>query len=262
MLIRELIVRHLHSDGAVHVRGTQLNWAQVPAGVRVYQEGADDGAPVQGDLVVVRAPVGPGLREHLSGDLPLGTALALLLDVEVTELPVGRVLAALTFSGLQVVEAVVVTGAPEAMVAVVAIRTDELIAPAPYLAHELEPDGTAGGQAVLQRLLGEHTLEGLVHRARERALLAELGGAAAKLKEGTGELERRLSDITEQEAAQARDLKNVRGDLDAARREADSVRQKMLALRSSTSFKMASSLARAWRLPRRVLRRSAGMTRR
>jgi hypothetical protein len=258
MLIRELIVRHVRPEGAVHVRGIQLNWAQVPAGVRAFDEGADDVAPVQGDLMVVRAPVGPGLREHLAGDLPLGTAVALLLDVEVTELP----LAALTSAKLQVLEAVVVTGTPGAMVAVVAVRTDELITPAPYLAHELEPEGAAGGQAVLRRLLGEHTLEGLVHRARERALLAQLGAAETKLKEGTAELEQRLAERKQQEAVMVRDLKSMRGDLDAARREVDKARQQTVALRSSTSFKVASSLARAWRTPRRVLRRSAGMGRR
>jgi hypothetical protein len=263
MLIRELIVRHVRPEGAVHVRGIQLNWAQVPAGVRAFDEGADDVAPVQGDLVVVRAPVGPGLREHLAGELTVGVAVALLLEVEVTEIPVGRVLAALTHAQLQVMEAVVVTGTPGAMVAVVAIRTDELITPAPYLAHELEPEGAAaGGQAVLRRLLGEHTLEGLVHRARERALLAQLGAAATKLKEGTAELEQRLAEQKQQEAVLVRDLKSVRGDLDAARREVDKARQQMVALRSSTSFKMASSLARAWRTPRRVLRRSAGTGRR
>jgi hypothetical protein len=262
MLIRELIVRHVRPEGAVHVRGIQLNWAQVPAGVRTHDEGADDVAPVQGDLVVVRAPVGPGLREHLAGELPVGVAVALLLEVEVTELPVGRVLAALTYAQLQVLEAVVVTGTPGAMVAVVAVRTDELITPAPYLAHELEPEGAAGGQAVLRRLLGEHTLEGLVHRARERALLAQLGAAETKLKEGTAELEQRLAEQKQREAVMVRDLKGVRGDLDAARREVDKARQQTAALRSSTSFKMASSLARAWRTPRRVLRRSAGAGRR
>lgn len=264
MLIRELIVRHVGPQGAVHMRGIQLNWAQVPTGVRAYDDGASDVAPVEGDLVVVRAPVGPGLREHLEVDLPVGVALALLLDVEVTELPVGRVLAALTIAKLQVVEAAVMTGTPGPMVAVVGMRTDELITPAPYLASELEPGGSAPGQAVLVRLLGEHMLEGLVHRARERALLAQLGEASLKLREGTAELDQRLAERGEHEAVLVRDLKGARGDLEAARKdlkaarsEVDASRQQSQAIRSSTSFKMASRLARTWRLPRQVLRRSA-----
>lgn len=260
MLVKELIVRHIGPHGALHLRGIRLSQTQVPPGVRVHEHGddADDGddaaGPVAGDLLLVRAPAGAGLREHVDTDLPVGASLALLLEVEVAELPVGRVLAALAFAKLQVLEAAVLSGTASAMVAVVATRSDELVAPAPYLAHDLEP-GNLEGPAVLRRVLGEHALEGLVQRARERSLLAQVGDVEARLKEVASELELLHADRREHEATLVRDLATVGKELATARRDLDTERAKSRSLRSSTSFKVASRLARVARFPRRIVRR-------
>lgn len=274
MLIRELIVRHVGTDGALHERGILVDQTQLPPGLRVHHDGDEPVAPVAGDLVLARTPAGTGLRDHVDPDLPVGATVVLLLGVEVAELPVGRVLAALAVAGLQVVEAAVVSGAPAAMVAVVATRTDELVAPQPYLAHHLEP-GNHESPAALRRVLGEHTLEGLVQRARERALLAQVAEIRPRLAEVTAEREQFRADRLVYEAA-ARDLETARYEADAERKrmlllvqdlrkeaetahqEADAERKRMRALRGSTSFKVASRLARVSGAARRIIRRPRG----
>jgi hypothetical protein len=266
MLIRELIVRHAGVTGAIHERDIELSPTQVPPGLRVHRSTEDAVAPVAGDLVIASAPVGSGLREHLDSDLPVGTNVVLLLEVEPSELPVGRVLAALAVAKLQVVEAVVVSGTAAAMVAVVATRTDELVSPQPYLAHELEP-GDHRGPAVLRRILGEHALEGLVQRARERAIWAQVDATAARLGEVTTELEKLQADQLEREAT-VRDLDKARRDadtecrtlaraLETARKQTETERKRMQQLRSSNSFKVASRLARISGFARRIARQPA-----
>jgi len=243
MLISELIVRHVGPQNAVHERGIRLNQTQVPRGVRTHDDGDVAVAPVAGDLLLVSAPVGSGLREHVDTDLPVGTTVALLLEVEVTELPVGRVLAALAVAKLQVVDVAVVTGTAAAMVAVVATRTDDLVVPQPYLAHQLEP-GNHDSPAALRRVLGEHALEGLVQRARERVLREALGQAEARLQEVTTELGQLRADRWDHQVALVRDL--------------DTASQQMRSLRSSKSFRVATRLARVSRSARRIIRRSGG----
>ena len=271
MLIKELIARYVGPQGALHERGIRLDEAQVPPGVRVHHDKGerhdtvdavdavdavrrgDAGdrdkavAPVAGDLVIVNVPVGPGLPEYVDTDLPVGATMALLFEVEVTELPVDRLLAALAVAKLQVVEAAVLSGTPSPTVAVVATRTDELVAPASDLAHNLEP-GDHEGSAALRRLLGEHALEGLVQPARERALRIQVGAAEARLAEVTAELEAFRID---QEAHEAVLLK----DLAKARKEADAERKRMQTLRSSKAFKVASRLTQASGVARKVIRR-------
>jgi len=274
MLIKELVARYVGPQGALHERGIRLDDAQVPPGVRVHHDKGerhdtvdavstvdagdadrrgdagdrdDSVAPVAGDLVIVNVPVRPGLPEYVETDLPVGATLALLFEVEVTELPVDRLLAALAVGKLQVVEAAVLSGTPTATVAVVATRTDELIAPAPDLAHKLEP-GDHEGSAALRRLLGEHALEGLVQPARERALRTQVGAAEARLAEVTAELEAFRIDQQAHEAILLKDLAK-------ARKEADAERKRMQTLRSSKAFKVASRLTQASGVARKVIRR-------
>jgi hypothetical protein len=254
MLIKELIARHLSQQGALHERGIRLNDTQTPAGVHVLHDGDGSVAPAAGDLVLVSAPVGLGLREHIDPDLPVGVTVALLFDVEVTDLPVGRVLAALAVAKLQALEATVLSDTPTATVAVVATRTDELVAPSPHLAHILEP-GDHEGPAVLQRLLGEHALEGLVQPARERALRVQVGALESRLVEVTTELDKIRVDRQVREAALVRDLGKARSEAVAERKEADAERKRMQSLRSSTSFKVASRLARVSGVARRIIPR-------
>lgn len=236
MLIKELIARYVGPQGALHERGD--------AGDR------DDAVtPVAGDVVIVNVPVGPGLAEYVDTDLPVGATLALLFEVEVTELPVDRLLAALAVAKLQVVEAAVLSGTPTATVGVVATRTDELIAPSPDLAHALEPgDQNHEGSSALRRLLGEHALEGLVQPARERALRTQVGAAEARLAEVTAELEAFRVDRQAHEAVLLKDLAK-------ARKEADAERKRMQTLRSSKAFKVASRLTQASGVARKVIRR-------
>ncbi len=274
MLIRELIARHVGHQGALYERGIRLDQTQVPPGLLVHHEGEDSVAPAAGDLLLVIAPVGPGMREHIDTDLPIGATEVLLLRVEAAELPVGRLLAALAVAGLQVVEAAVVSGTPAATVAVVATRTDELVAPVPYLAHELEP-GDSTSPAVLRRVFGEHALEGLVQRARERALQAQLAEIKARVRDVNTELEQLLADRQNQDAIVAghevmlRDLETARTEviterkatqslareLDTARKEAETERKLMQSLRSSRSFKVAARLARVSGVGRRIIGR-------
>ncbi len=283
MLIKELIVRHVGPQGALHERGLRLDDAQVPLGLTVQHE-ADDGAdrdsavdgadrdsavdgpegdvedarnlegvetvtfaPVSGDLVVVRVPMGPGLADHVDANLPLGATMLLLLEVELTELPVSRVLAALDAARLQVVEAVVVSGVQVATVAVVATRTDELVVPEPSLAHSLEP-GDHTRPAVLRRLLGEHALDGLVHLNREHALHAQVAELVAQLASGTTELEKSRAAWQTREAALIRDLATTR-------KELETEREQLQSLRSSTTYQVAARLASASGVARRIIPR-------
>lgn len=211
-------------------------------------------AVVAGDLVLVSVPAGPGLPGYVDTNLPVGATIAMLFEVEVTELPVDRLLAALAVAKLQVVEAAVLSGTPTATVAVVATRTDELVAPAPDLAHNLEP-GDHEGPAALRRLLGEHVLEALVRPARERVLRVQAGETEARLAEVNKELaevnkemEKLRTEGQNREAALARDL-------DKARKAADLERKRILTLRSSRAFKVASRLIQMSGVARRVIRR-------
>ncbi len=254
MLIRELIVRHVGPQGSVHARGVQVDWTQLPARVPAHQDGNGSGAPVDGDLLIISAPVGAGLREHLDLDLAVGVTVMLLLEVELAELPVGRVLAATAVAKLQVVEACAVSDTSVATVAVVATRTDEVVAPAPYLAHDLEP-GSTQGPAVLRRLLGEHALEGLVQRARERAILAQAGDVEARFESVSAEL-RQQQDVQAEYGVLIGEHKAMTLDLALARAERDAERKRMRALRSSNTYKVASRLARVSGVARRLVRRS------
>jgi len=267
MLINELIARHIGPQGALHERDLRVDDTQLPPGTTVHHEGdqrdggAEAVAPVAGDLVLVNAPVGLGLPELVDTDLPVGASLMLLFEVELTELPVDRVLAALAVAKLQVVEAVVVSGVPAATVAVVATRTDELVVPQPSLAQNLEP-GDLTGPALLRRLLGEHVLEGLVQRARENALELQVEAVEARVVEVTAELEKSRADRAVHEAALVRDVDIARKATDTARKaavkagkEADAERKRMQSLRSSTSFKVASRLARVSGVARRIISR-------
>ena len=249
MLISELIVRHVGPHGALHARGIHLNPTQVPPGIITHLDADDAVAPVAGDLLLVRVPVGPGLREHVDADLPVGATMVLLLEAKVAELPVGRVLAALTAAKLQVVEAAVVSGTSSATVAVVATRTDEFVTPQPYLAQNLEP-GDHPSPAHLQRVLGEFALEGLVQRARERTLEARFGEAAIELEE--------LRAYRQQHEAIVLEYEAMVEELETARKDLATERRRSKTILSSTSFKVASRLARWSSVLRRVIRRPGG----
>ena len=256
MLIRELIVRHVGPQGAVHARGVQVDWSQVPAGLQAHQDDNSDGGPVAGDLLVVSAPTGLGLREHLGIDLPVGATVMLLLEVELAELPVGRVLAALAMAKLQVVEACILSDTPAPTVAVVATRSDDVVVPAPYLAHDLEP-GSSQGPAVIRRLLGEHALEGLAQRARERALLAQAGDVEARFEAVSAELKQHR-DVRAEYDILVEEHKVMTSDLALARAERDAERKRMGVIRSSRTFRVASRLARVSGLARGIVGRSGG----
>lgn len=260
MLISELIVRHIRPEGALHELGMRLTPIQAPAGVRSFhhdedheddEDDVDAAAPVAGDVLVVSAPLGLGLRERLDVDLPVGATVILLFEVEIPELPVGRVLAALDVAQLQVVEATAVSDTMTATVAVVAVRTDDLVIPQPYLAHDLEPV-SGQDQAVLRRLLGEHALEGLVQRGRERLLMAQVGQGEARLREATTELEERRA--VEREALVDESKALIR-DLASARAERDAERKRLQAVTTSTTYKLVSRVARIKGLGRRIVRR-------
>jgi len=267
MLINELIARHIGPQGALYERDLRVDYTQLPPGTTVHHEeaqgdGATDAvAPVASDLVLVNAPVGLGLPEHVDTDLPVGASLMLLFEVELTELPVDRVLAALDVAKLQVVEAVVVSGVPAATVAVVATRTDELVVPQPSLAQTLEP-GDHTGPALLRRLLGEHVLEGLVQRARENALELKVEAVEARVVEVTAELEKFRADRVVREAALVRDVDNARKQTATALKEAEAERKLMESLRSSTSFRVASRMARMSGVARRLIPRFGSRKRR
>jgi len=275
MLVRELIATHVGAQGAVHERGIRLDEEQTPPGLVVHHDGHDAVPPVAGDLLVVAAPVGTGLRARVPMDLPLGATVMLLFEVEVAELPVGRVLAALAVADLQVVEAVVVSGTSAPTVAVVATRTDDLVVPAPYLAHDLEP-GEHEGPAALRRILGEYALEGLVQRARERALMEQVGQIEVRLGQVTAERDQLQRDRADHETmvkdlefarteaetehkrmlSLALDLDTARDNADKARKEIEAVLKRMRELRASRSFKVASRLARASGVGRKIIRRT------
>lgn len=233
-------------EAAGDVVGPDAGDAQHGAGA-VRPDGGAAVATVSGDLVIVRAPVGPGLKERVDTDLSLGVHVVLLFEVEATELPVDRILAALAAAKLQVVAASVVSGTPTPTVAVVATRTDELVVPEPPLAQNLEP-GDHVGSAVLQRLVGEHVLQGLVRPARDRALQAQVAELEARVAKDTAELDKLGVDARAREAALVRER-------DTARKDADAERKHLQKLRASRSFKVASRLTQVSGVARKVIRR-------
>ena len=180
-----------------------------------------------GDLVIVRAPDAPGLRDLLPDQLPIGSHLALLLDLEASRLPVGRLLSALSGIGVQVVAAAPLSSFRTPVTAVVGMRSDELVPPAPLLAHSLDARKTADDDLVA-RLLGEHVLEGLVFRARERALVAELASVRAdQSPEG-------LAEKAAKEAASA----------EAAQRALDRQTARIQQIQGSETYRLAQLMVR------------------
>ena len=239
MLIRELILHHV-GTGAVHQRGYTLPPTQTP-GLRLHPA-EETVAPEAGDLLLVKAPGDGQLSGVVEDDLPEGTTVVLLVATEPAELPVGRVVNALVGAGLQLVEAVVASGLREPTVAVVARRSAATVLPLPTAARELEPapDGPAGAeQGVLARVLAESVLENLTARARERALLTELGGAEDRQR--TAE---RQQQALEDLKALPDELSTVKAEQTALKVERDALKKRLGQVESSTTYRLASKLAR------------------
>jgi hypothetical protein len=235
MLTRELIQAYVGPGGTVHLKGLELATTEVPTGSRV-QEYVTGSSPVSGDLVIVRAPDAPGMREHLPDQLPLGSHLALLLDVEASALPVGRLLSALSGIGVQVVAAAALSSFRTPVTAVVGMRSDELVPPTPLLAHSLDP-GKAADDDLVARLLGEHVLENLVFRARERALIGELASLRA---------EQTPAALAERAAKEAATVA-------AAQRELDRQKARIQQIQGSETYRLAQVMARGLRRVRHPL---------
>ncbi|NYG07651.1 hypothetical protein BJ986_002138 [Phycicoccus badiiscoriae] len=238
MLIRELILHHL-GNGAVHQRGYTLPPSQTP-GLRLHpaEEQVD---PEPGDLLLLRAPGDGELSGLIDDDLPEGTTVVLLVPTDPAELPVGRVVNALIGAGLQLVEAVVASGQREPTVAVVARRSAATVLPLPTAARALEPAvvGPDGPEKdVLARLLAESVLENLTSRARERVLLAELGGA----EDGRRNAEREQQAL-EQLRALPDELSTVKAEQAALKVERDALKKRLGQVESSTTYRLASKLA-------------------
>lgn len=247
MLIRELILHHL-GDGSVHQRGYALPATQTP-GIRLHPVGAEV-EPEAGDLLLLSAAADGRFADVLSGDLPEGTTVVLLVATEPARLPVGRLVNALLSSGLKIVEAVVASGMRRPTVAVVARRSDVLLLPRPYLARELEPAPDAGGEQpteVLARILAESVLENLSQRARERELLAELGKAQDSQR------------VAERVRGDAKDLleelATVKAERNTLKTERNALRKRLRQVESSTTYRLASSLARGSGKIRRLVPR-------
>ncbi|BAK35582.1 hypothetical protein MLP_25680 [Microlunatus phosphovorus NM-1] len=249
MLIRELILHHV-GDGTVHQRGYALPLTQTP-GIRLHPAGAEV-EPAAGDLLLLSASAGGRFADVVPADLPEGTTVVLLVPTEAARLPIGRVVHALLSSRLQIIEAVIASGMRQPTVAVVARRSDELLLPQPYLARELEPaPGPDGEQrGVLARFLAESVLENLGQRARERELLAELGEAQDRQRaaeRARGESEQLLEEIA-----------TVKAERNALKTERNALRKRLGNVESSTTYRLASRLARgAGKVRRLVPRRSS-----
>jgi hypothetical protein len=204
--------------------------------------------------LLVRAPGDGQLAGVIDGDLPEGATVVLLVPTEPAELPTGRVVNALIGSGLKLIEAVVASGMREPTVAVVARRSDEVILPLPYAARELEPQPASSGEQsteVLTRILAESVLENLTQRARERQLLAELGGAQDRQRTA----EHRQQEL-EGLKALPDSLSTVESERDALKAERDAVKKRLGQVESSTTYRLASRLARVSGKARRLAGRA------
>lgn len=137
MLIRELILHHV-GDGTVHQRGYALPPTQT-SGIRLHPIGVEV-EPAAGDLLLLSAQSDSRFGDVLSGDLPEGTTVVLLIATTPARLPIGRLVDALLNSGLKIIESVVASGMGQPTVAIVARRSDELLLPRPYLAREARAD--------------------------------------------------------------------------------------------------------------------------
>ena len=251
MLIRELILHHV-GQGAVHQRGYTLPPTQTP-GLRLHPA-EEHSTPEAGDLVLVKAPGGGQLAGVIEDGLPEGTTVVLLVPTEPADLPTGRVVNALIGSGLKLLEAVVASGMREPTVAVVARRSDEVVLPLPYAARELEPAPAASSEPstdTLTRILAESVLENLTQRARERVLLEELGGAQDRQRTA----ERQQQDL-EGLKALPDEMSTLKSERDALKAERDAARKRLGQVESSTTYRLASTLARASGTVRRLPRRS------
>ena len=239
MLIRELILHHV-GEGAVHQRGYTLPPTQTP-GLRLHpaEEQVD---PAAGDLVLVKAPAEGQWAGVIPDDLPEDTTVLLLVPTQPAELPVGRVVNALLSAGLQLVEAVVASGLREPTVAVVARRSSATVIPLPAAARELDPvpdSAVSQGDGVLARLLAESVLENLTARARERTLLTQLGGAedrqraAERERQGLEGLRGLPDEVSALKAEQV-----------ALKKERDALKKRLGQVESSTTYRLASRMAR------------------
>lgn len=246
MLIRELILHHV-GDGTVHQRGYALPLTQT-TGIRLHPVGAEV-EPAAGDLLLLSARVDRRF-DVVPADLPEGTTVVLLVPTEPARLPVGRVIHALLGAGLKIIEAVVASGTRQPTVAVVARRSDVLVLPEPYLARELEPPiHSSGDQStdVLARVLAESVLENLGQRARERELLAELGDAE--------ERQREAERVRAESEPLLEELATVKAERNALKAERNALKKRLGQVESSTTYRLASTLARAsGRVRRRIPR--------
>src|SRR4051812_33247076 len=111
MLATELVARYRGAGGTVHAVGVDA--AAALGGAEGVQPSAGTRATAEADLLVVRAPDGPGLRGLVPTDLPVGCHVALLAARGAGNLPVGLLLDVLDDARVQVVDAVALAGSGE-----------------------------------------------------------------------------------------------------------------------------------------------------
>jgi hypothetical protein len=161
MLIREVVARHLRTDGTVWVAAERNAFPDLER-VSISQDAGEGMACGDADLLLL--DVGDGSNISMPVPVASGTRVVLLITAEPLELKVGAVIDAIISNGLQFVEAIALLGLPPYRVALVTDCAPQPVAPRSFLTGD--QTGTMD-TAHLTRIVTEWGVTNLVERARE-----------------------------------------------------------------------------------------------
>ena len=186
MLIREVVARHLRTDGTVWVAATRDAFPDLDR-VSTSQD-VSEGTPC-GEADLLLLAVGDGSSIAMPVPVAVGARVVLLVTAEPLELKVGAVIDAIVSGGLQFVEAIALLGLPPYRVALVTECAAQPVAPRSFLTGDRT--GTMD-TAHITRIVTEWGVGSLVERAREvreGELVASAADTTARLQDQIRALE-------------------------------------------------------------------------
>lgn len=212
MLLRELVHAYLAADGQIAVDAT----ARVVDGVDLGVGGSsvvDPGDLRPGDVMLRFVDDPRATADYWAGDLPLGTCAIAIVADGLRSIPLSRVLAAAARSRVAVVDALQLSDLPEGTMGVVALRTDEPVAPSPWLTGgpETRPAEPAAG---IIHAIGAHVLSRAIDVGRFDHRFHELLRAQRdrdRLHEALEEAERTIADLRSPDTVERQRFLEVAG---------------------------------------------------